>query len=92
MADNLKLTLNKADVEKLIESMDVSPSEYCIWAGKGKEGTIVITTNDGLKLLLVKDYGAVELSDWQFNELYQSSKEVKKYAVIGESALLYKGY
>ena len=92
MGDNLKLTLHKDDVETLIKSMDIGPSEYCVLATEDAAETILITTNDGLKLLLVENYGAKEISDWHFNEEYQRNKKEKAYSILGEGALIDKGY
>ncbi len=92
MGDNLKLTLSKKDVENLIKSLDIDPSEYCVLATEDASETIVITTNDGLKLLLIKNHNAKEISDWNFNEEYSRNRDRKTYSIIGDGALLEKGY
>ena len=92
MGDNLKVILSKEDAESLIKSMDIHSSEYCMLSCEEDEEVIIITTNDGLKLILIKHYDATEMSDWNFNELYQKDKDRKQYIVVGESNLLNKGY
>ncbi len=72
--------------------MNINPSEYCVLASEDASETIVITTNDGLKLLLIKDYNAKEISDWNFNEEYQVNKNSKELVLLGDGALLNKGY
>ena len=92
MGDNLKLTMNIEDMEAFLKSTDVDASQYCVLAAADNSDTIVITTNDGLKLLLINDHNAKEISDWNFNEEYQKNRNSKQYKIIGDSTLINKGY
>src|SRR5688572_5562683 len=88
MSDNLSLTMCLEDVQKLLKNTTVPASEYCVLYDSVPSHTLVITTNEGFRLLLVKEYGASEVSDWYFNEQYVSSKERKNYTIIGNKTLV----
>ena len=92
MADNLKLTQGLDKVKRLLALIAIDPSQYCILSTTDRTETIVITSNHELKMLLLEDYEATEISDWTFHEQYQKSKGSKEYTIIGEGALIEKGY
>ncbi len=92
MADNLELNLSLDKVTRLLALTSINPSEYCILATENASETIVITSNHLLKLILIEDYNAKEISDWTFNEEYQKNKGTQKYTIIGDGALIDKGY
>ena len=92
MSDNLKLTMGIKDVEELLGAMELTPSEYCALYTTNPSDTVIITTNDGLKLLLLNNHNAEEISDWDFNDMYSKETNSNRYTLIGNSSFVDKGY